>query len=176
MSNKTSDENVANIERLNNFANMTFLYGHRVNLNVSGLKGVQQDIKNVLAEREQMLKERDVANDSVIAHKFAVMQQQLEQKDKRIKELEEYIFIAPNLDEMTVSKYIAIQQEAYIRGKAEEQQKAEQIIYENYIPMQAVIDKMEELNKEIKNGDEIEAIFKIKQQQILQELLERGNK
>ena len=27
--------------------------------------------------------------DSVIAHKFAVMQQQLEQKDKRIKELEE---------------------------------------------------------------------------------------
>ena len=99
-----------------------------------------------------------------------------EQKDKRIKELEEYIFIAPNLDEMTVSKYIAIQQEAYIRGKAEEQQKAEQIIYENYIPMQAVIDKMEELNKEIKNGDEIEAIFKIKQQQILQELLERGNK
>ena len=99
-----------------------------------------------------------------------------EQKDQRIKELEEYIFIAPNLDEMTVSKYIAIQQEAYIRGKAEEQQKAEQIIYENYIPMQAVIDKMEELNKEIKNGDEIEAIFKIKQQQILQELLERGNK
>lgn len=35
-----------------------------------------------------------------------------------------------------------------------------------------IIDKMEKLNKEIKNGDEIEAIFKIKQQQILQELLE----
>ena len=46
----------------------------------------------------------------------------------------------------------------------------------NYINKQVVIDKMEELNKEIKNGDEIEAIFKIKQQQILQELLERGNK
>lgn len=42
----------------------------------------------------------------------------------------------------------------------------------NYINKQVVIDKMEELNKEIKNGDEIEAIFKIKQQQILQELLE----
>ena len=65
MSNKTSDKNVVNIERLNNFANMTFLYGHRVNLNVSGLKGVQQDIKNVLAEREQ--------------------------QDKRIKELEEQV-------------------------------------------------------------------------------------
>lgn len=46
----------------------------------------------------------------------------------------------------------------------------------NHINKQVVIDKMEELNKEIKNGDEIEAIFKIKQQQILQELLERGNK
>lgn len=37
---------------------------------------------------------------------------------------------------------------------------------------QKVKDKMEKLNKEIKNSDEIEAIFKIKQQQILQELLE----
>lgn len=32
--------------------------------------------------------DKNVGNDSVIAHKFAVMQQQLEQKDKRIKELE----------------------------------------------------------------------------------------
>ena len=37
---------------------------------------------------------------------------------------------------------------------------------------QKIIDKMEKLNKEIKNGDVIEAIFKIKQQEILQELLE----
>lgn len=43
---------------------------------------------------------------------------------------------------------------------------------ENYIPKQKTIDKMEKLNKEIKNCDEIEAIFKIKQQQVLQELLE----
>ena len=71
-----------------------------------------------------------------------------EQKDKRIKELEEYISIAPNLDEMTATKYINIQREAYIRGKAEEQQRAEQIIYENYIPKQVVIDKIKE-NKQI---------------------------
>ena len=63
MNNKTSDKNVANVERLNNFANMTFLYGNRVNLNVSGLKEIQQDLKYLLAEREQ--------------------------KDKRIQELEE---------------------------------------------------------------------------------------
>lgn len=49
MSNKTSD-NVANIERLNNFANMTFLYGNRVNLNVSALKEIQNDIKNILSD------------------------------------------------------------------------------------------------------------------------------
>ena len=50
---ETSDKNVANIERLNNFANMTFLYGNRVNLNVSSLKGLQEDTKHLLAEREQ---------------------------------------------------------------------------------------------------------------------------
>ena len=43
---------------------------------------------------------------------------------------------------------------------------------EKFISTQKVVDKMEKLNKEIKNGDEVEAIFKIKQQQILQELLE----
>ena len=81
-----------------------------------------------------------------------------EQKDKRIQELEEYISIAPNLDEMTATKYINIQREAYIRGKAEEQQRAEQIIYENYIPKQVVIDELnrhklayEEFNKMYNN-------------------------
>lgn len=49
-------------------------------------------------------------------------------------------------------------------------------IRHNYINKQAVIDKMEELNKEIKSCDEIDAIFKIKQQQILQELLEGERK
>ena len=41
------------------------------------------------------------------------------------------------------------------------------------IPFKKVKDKIEELNKEIKSCAEIDAIFKIKQQQILQELLER---
>ena len=66
---------------------------------------------------------------------------------KENKELKEYIAIAPNLDEMTATKYRNIQQDAYIQGRAEEQQKAEQIIYENYIPIQKIKDKIE---KEIK--------------------------
>lgn len=67
---------------------------------------------------------------------------------EKVKELEEYIFIAPNLDEMTATKYTNIQREAYFRGRAEEQQKAEQIIYENYIPKQKIKDKIEEIEKE----------------------------
>ena len=42
----------------------------------------------------------------------------------------------------------------------------------NSIPKQKIKDKLEELNKEIKSCAEIDAIFKIKQEQILQELLE----
>lgn len=41
-----------------------------------------------------------------------------------------------------------------------------------YMSKQKIKDKLEELNKEIKSCTEIDAIFKIKQQQILQELLE----
>lgn len=47
---------------------------------------------------------------------------------------------------------------------------------ENYISKQKIKDKLEELNKEIKSCTEIDAIFKIKQQQILQELLESEDK
>lgn len=46
------------------------------------------------------------------------------------------------------------------------------LLKENVIPIQKIKDKIEELNKEIKSCAEIDAIFKIKQQQILQELLE----
>lgn len=60
------------------------------------------------------------------------------------KKLREYIFIAPNLDEMTAIKYASIQEEAYIRGKAEEQKRASQIIHENYISKQKIKDMFEE--------------------------------
>ena len=116
MSNKTSDKNVANIEEdVNELKSIMYLR------TVSGFAYSQ---KNTLELQKS------------IRHILA----ELEQKDKRIQELEEYISIAPNLDEMTATKYINIQREAYIRGKAEEQQRAEQIIYENYIPKQVVID------------------------------------
>lgn len=67
--------------------------------------------------------------------------------EKENKKLKEYIVVAPNLDEMTAAKYSHIQREAYFKGRAEEQQKAEQIIYEHYIPKSKVQEKIEELNK-----------------------------
>ena len=75
--------------------------------------------------------------------------ERLEEKEVRLikenEQLKEYIAIAPNLDEMTAIKYRNIRQDAYIQGRAEEQQKARQIINENYIPVQKIKDKIEDL-------------------------------
>lgn len=82
---------------------------------------------------------------------------------KENEELKEYIATAPNLDEMTATKYRNIQQDAYIQGRAEEQQKAEQIIYENYILVQKVKDKIEkEIKYHEKNILDIENITMLK--------------
>ena len=99
---------------------------------------------------------------------------------KENKELKEYISIAPNLDEMTAVKYRNIREDAYIQGRAEEKQRAEQIIYENYIPIQKVKDKIKELDERIKNSEKISywASYTISEcigiRSILQELLEGG--
>lgn len=74
---------------------------------------------------------------------------------KENEELKEYIAIAPNLDEMTATKYRNIRQDAYIQGRAEEQQKAEQIIYENYIPKQKIENIINRINHDIKKTKEI---------------------
>lgn len=96
MSNKTSD-NVANIERLNNFANMTFLYGNRVNLNVSGLKEVQNDIKNILSDytRQKQINEEHKKINGELRQAINTVEkekgewiEECQQKDKRIQELE----------------------------------------------------------------------------------------
>ena len=78
----------------------------------------------------------------------------IEKLQKENEELKEYIMLAPNLDEMTAIKYRNIQEEAYIRGRMEEQQKSEQIIYENYIPIQKVTDSNGKTvwNKTMKNA------------------------
>lgn len=84
--------------------------------------------------------------------------------------LKEYIFVAPNLDKMTATKYMNIQKEAYVRGKADEQQRAEQIIYEIYISKQKVKDKIKELANT--KGDLATYIAVSERIKVLEELLE----
>lgn len=93
---------------------------------------------------------------------------------KENEKLKEYIAIAPNLDEMTAIKYRNIQQDAYIQGRAEEQKKAGQIIYENYIPIQKIKDKIEEIKA--KMGKDCIALHEFQREakiDVLQELLEK---
>lgn len=117
--NKGSDKNVGSIEDDVKRCNELIKVEHANWIGISN----QLAISHILAEREQMLKERDVANDSVIAHKFAVMQQQLEQKDKRIQELEEEL------------------------EKANRQLDLD-YVEENFIPKQVIKDKIEKIIRE----------------------------
>ena len=90
--------------------------------------------------------------------------EEFEKLKKENEKLKEYIRIAPNLDEMTAIKYINIQRDSYVQGRAEEQQKTEQIIYENYISKQKKKEKIEEYQNMLKNlnkradADRIKAI------------------
>lgn len=143
--NKTSDKNVANVEDdvkiihkiISFYKDLDTLHGN------DKCKEIQA-LENILAEREQLLKERDVANDSVIAHKFAVMQQQINEKDKRIQELEAKLEFKKfgDLDNVEFEEYMS-----------------------QFIPKQVVIDKIEELG--ISDED-------INIKYVLQELLEGG--
>lgn len=87
--------------------------------------------------------------------------------EKENKYLKEYIVTAPNLDEMTAVAYRNIQEGAYIRGRAEEQQKAEQIIYEHYIPKSKVKEMIEQLNYRCNSN--LERAYK---KEILKEIME----
>ena len=120
---------------------------YETNKSIANIKAFIRSIRSDLVEESE--DNQELANE--LEHILA----EREQKDKRIQELEEQV---KTLDE------------AYT-GVIKESKKWFDIAH-NSIPKQVVIDKMEELNKEIKSCDEIDAIFKIKQQQILQELLE----
>ena len=97
-------------------------------------------------EKEECMLERNRCEQHILSdYKRALKINEVLLKEN--EELKEYIAIAPNLDEMTATKYRNIRQDAYIQERAEEQQKAEQIIYENYIPVQKVKDKIEQYKK-----------------------------
>lgn len=116
---------------------------------------IEEDIKKLEEEIKRVNKINNLTGTYVpidmLEHILSDYKRVLEINEVLLKEneeLKEYIAITPNLDEMTATKYRNIQQNAYIQGMAEEQQKAEQIIYENYIPIQKVKDKIEEIQEE----------------------------
>ncbi len=121
----------------------------------------------ILSDYKRVLKENEQLSTEVNSLK------------KENEELKEYILIAPNLDEMTATKYRNSRQDAYIQGRAEEQQKAEQIIYENYIPIQKVKDKLVEYKKVLLSCNRFSDVDRIKaiNERILelQELIEKEN-
>lgn len=104
---------------------------------------MSQEAFNELIDNFEVVATLTMYERKLIKHYVKEMQAEREQKDKRIQELEADLYSSNEIiADLTDS-----------------------------IPKQVVIDKMEELNKEIKSCDEIDAIFKIKQQQTLQELL-----
>ena len=116
---------------------------------------IEEDIKKLEEEIKRVNKINNLTGTYVpidmLEHILSDYKRVLEINEVLLKEneeLKEYIAITPNLDEMSATKYRNIQQNAYIQGMAEEQQKAEQIIYENYIPIQKVKDKIEEIQEE----------------------------
>lgn len=183
MSNKTSDNNVANIERLNNFANMTFLYGNRVNLNVSGLKGIQNDIKNILSDytRQKQINEEHKRLNGELREKV----KELEEKNKHLSNTSDYETISlecTNLEEqleIANNRIKELEEENRIYVLEGSPVRLEIYIKENYIPKQVVIDKIEELKNQISIDicieNNLEKHYELKYKiDVLQELLEGG--
>ena len=191
MNNKTSDKNVANIERLNNFANMTFLYGNRVNLNVSALKEIQNDIKNILSdymrqkqineehqkingELMEQVKELDTKNNELLKDLYNAhciisdLSNKVKELDTKNNELLKDLYNAHCIIIEEINKQLDLD-----------------YVEENYIPKQAVIDKIGKLKNKYDKKYDLYMGYKIesreqqdilKQMEILQELLEGESK
>ena len=116
---------------------------------------VKRQTENTINYYKNIEKIEEIPID-ILRAMYKDMLAELEQDKKRIEELEEIN-----------KKYIVQLTDEQYRNLVDRIRKESKQEFD-----QKIIDKMEKLNKEIKNGDEIEAIFKIKQQQILEELLE----
>lgn len=114
-------------------------------MNEKEKKAVEFVKKRTKELKKYAKRENELVYDDIILNLINKLQ-------KENEELKEYITIAPNLDEMTAIKYRNIRQDAYIQGRAEEQQRAEQIIYKNYISKQKIKDKIKELERFIYRG------------------------
>ena len=163
------------IHLLESYAGMT----HKMNDN-QGRPKLDQAIEHILSEYKRVLKENEEFKEYNMEYKRI-----LDLADNRIyrkKYLEERRKEQPNLlypdgDEI-YQRYYELKEEnehnkllLNLNNNFTIDKKNGNYKW-NVIEIQKIKDKIEELNKEIKSCAEIDAIFKIKQQQILQELLE----
>ena len=164
------------IKILEDFSNENVLYGSTVGMTLEKYKDLQLSTEHILSDYKRVLKENEILKEEKAQawEEWNNLEQGSYETEQRLKKenetLKEYIAKAPNLDEMTAIKYRNIQQEAYIQGRAEEQKKAEQIINENYIPVQKVQDKIEKKIKyHEKNILDIENITMLKSKTVKEE-------
>lgn len=146
MSNKTSDKNVANIED----------------------EIMSQEAFNELIDNFEVVATLTMYGRKSIKHYVKEMQAELERKDKRIQELEEEIAM--------LKKASNIAKEVNIEDVTDVINKSCKEFMSNYIPKQAVIDKIKEL--ELSGGsngkDNVENLARELAIDVLQELLEGG--
>lgn len=167
MGNKGSDKNVGSIEDDVKRCNELIKVEHANWIGISN----QLAISHILAEREQMTKRYEERDDELY--------ERVKQCNNLQTEIDRLYLDKEELIELNRKQARQIQE---LEAKLEFKKfgDLDNVEFEEYmsqfIPKQVVIDKIEELNKEIKSCDEIDAIFKIKQQQILQELLEGERK
>lgn len=144
MSNKTSDKNVANIED----------------------EIMSQEAFNELIDNFEVVATLTMYGRKSIKHYVKEMQAELERKDKRIQELEEEIAM--------LKKASNIAKEVNIEDVTDVINKSCKEFMSNYIPKQAVIDKIKELK--LSGGsdgkDNVENLVRELTIDILQELLE----
>ena len=81
--------------------------------------------------------------------------QELENLKEECRQYREFIIATggKDIEDITSTQYVRIQQEGYIRGRKEEQEKAKQFIEENSIPKKKIEDKIKELKDKIKQNE-----------------------
>ena len=106
-----------------------------------------------------------ILEESIIQEKYHLYKNDLKKcvsnVIKEYKELEKeneslklFVVNNPNMDVDSAAAYINLRSQAYIEGRAEERQKAEQLIYENYIPVSLVEETIKEYKKIIEKYNE----------------------
>ena len=195
MSNKTSDKNVGN--KIKQQTENTIKYYKNIDnieeVPIDILRAMYKDILSDYTRQKQINEEHRKLNgelrervkelernsncDSVYAIKFVTMQQQINEKDKRIQELEEENAMLKKTN--NIAKNVNIEDITDVINESCKE------FMSNYIPKQAVIDKIKELDiaileceyddddvEEYKNDVEKEKRILLIKKSALEELLE----